>query len=247
MTTIKMTEKELAENGLVVVGDKLENINPDENPDTSWELSKLEAFAGRAYQASCVSQSQSQFLTHKAAVERWWAGKAWSLIRDKKIAEGKGCWEEWVKVNGITRTTVYDAIALSERVTLKNLKNSGLTEALKKFGVIKDREPRSPAPPETEEFTPATIPFKVKAGKPDETTEPEKEPEGQDQEIETESPAEVPPLSLEDLFKMTKRIKGMIRDWLQGYSEEPSPEELKTIQSNLEAVLEYATGEERPE
>lgn len=128
-----LTEQDLNEMGFAVVGNEAVPIE-DGIPDSSWETSRLEAYAKGHLASSSQAERQSILQAEKAAVDLYWAGCALKIVRDQKKSEGRGAWTAWLNEKGLAPSTVNDATLLYEHAkTPDALRGLGITVAKERF------------------------------------------------------------------------------------------------------------------
>jgi hypothetical protein len=147
-----MTENELAGLGFLAIGDKALRIEGELTVEGLTKLTEEELYSIgiNRLNVSELAQEQSLDLGKKAASQRWWVGKVFWEIKRRKNRE----WSGWLKSKGLEakRTTIDDAISLSERMTLERASELGLTDAMREAGVWEER--KAPQPKDSESTSP---------------------------------------------------------------------------------------------
>lgn len=110
------------------------NAAAEAQPDSSWTLDKLGAFASGEVSSAFFAKEAAILQATKSAVHLHRAGHALSLARDKCKGEGHGDWANFKRKHGFASTTVNDAIRLYDKAETEDaVVGLGITEAKKKF------------------------------------------------------------------------------------------------------------------
>ncbi|MBY0522787.1 MAG: hypothetical protein K2R98_05295 [Gemmataceae bacterium] len=97
-------------------------------PDAEWPLTDLGGYAKERLTSATTSIFQ--------------AGRALKLARDQFLETRE--WTKWLKAQGIPRTSAWEAIELFEKARVEDaVANLTRSEALRKFGVRKDRQAKN--------------------------------------------------------------------------------------------------------
>ena len=112
------TEAEMAKAGVMIDPNNPNAAIPvaalnDLQPDSNWSDEVLIKFAQRAINAADNYMEQANILTRKTIVQRFRAGHALSIL--KKRHKNEGTWVEFQAQHNLTRTVVWEAIAVYER------------------------------------------------------------------------------------------------------------------------------------
>lgn len=140
MKKLKITETELNSLGYQV--DPLDESKAipkptnGDSPSEHWDLEKLAEYARGSLDLSIS-------LARKSTIERFRAGHALSIAR-AKFKENKKGWCQWQDDHNIPRTKAWEAIKLYKRAgSEKVVADLQITEAFKKFGIVKPRKRRA--------------------------------------------------------------------------------------------------------
>src|SRR5262245_45284198 len=126
----RFTQQDLTKAGLTVVGTEVVKLD---KPDESWDITALLAYA-KGEMAEALS------LAKRTTIHYYRAGHALALVPDK--LKQTRTWCRWQDDNGLSRTTVHDAIRIYERAGSEAAcANLPIMDAFQKFGIIK-RSPR---------------------------------------------------------------------------------------------------------
>lgn len=226
---IRMTEADLANMGLTVEGDQVVRADPEKKPDPSWSVEQLAIYAKGKMAAFVQAEKEAILLSHKSAVDLFWAGAALWLIRDKLKKEER--WVAWQKANKLARSTVLEAIALSENAKSPDaLVGLGITAAKERFGVVKPK----PAPS-------TSTPTKKPAGR---QASPAPEPSGGQAAVPSPplKPEPLPPMDYEQ--RLRQQLQAAVSDlesWtLNDLGRVSIPDEQRITWKNLAASLRAA-------
>lgn len=106
----------------------------DPQPDATWPLERLAAYAAVNLQTSESIDRHMFALGRKSVLSFFRAGCALSHARTKLLQEGE--WVGWQQQNGLARTTVFEAITLFERAKTEDaVEGMTLGQAKKFFGI----------------------------------------------------------------------------------------------------------------
>jgi hypothetical protein len=141
---VHMTENELAQHGYAVMGEQALRVErTDLTIEQMAQLSddELYAIGINRLQISERAHEQCLDLGRKAAAQRWWVGKVIGEIKKRKTRH----WLLWLNTKnlGSKKTTIDDAISLSERMTLDRASELGLTDAMREAGVWEERKAKA--------------------------------------------------------------------------------------------------------
>ena len=118
---------------------------PNTEPNENSSLDELGAYA-------FLKQEQVLGRDKMNAEDLWLMGQALAWAKKQKPHGG---WEKWFKSQGLKKTYVWQARTLHDKATLDEVEELGLTEALRKFGVLVEKKPK-PAEEKTTKVTPPT-------------------------------------------------------------------------------------------
>ena len=143
----------------------------DNEPNENSSLDELAAYA-------LLKQKEVLARDKMNAEDLWLMGQALQWAKNQKPHGG---WEKWFKSQGLKKTYVWLARTLHKEATLDEVKELGVTEALRKFGVLTQKK----AKPEA-----ATVPDEAldeDANEPPDSNEKDTEPTD---EVDGTDPAE---------------------------------------------------------